>query len=124
MFYLDTGKPGDALTSIMFVLRQFPGYREAYPMLAAAAIRNGTPQLGIMAMDGVIANRPYDAEAYAYLGSLYACMGRNIEARAALSRALELDPENSAAKRFMEQLQATPAPSTRGVEPLKSPALR
>jgi protein O-mannosyl-transferase len=122
MYYLDTDKPGDAVTCMMFLLKENPHFREAYPIMAAAAIRNGTPQLGIMAMDGVVAHRPYDAQAYAYLGSLHAVMKHDAEARGAISHALELDPDDSTARRFMEQLEAPSTQKAPEADQLKTSA--
>ena len=106
MFYLETKQPGEALTCLMFLLKQNPHYREAYPIVAAAAALNGTPQLGVMALEGVVSVRPNDAEAHAYLGSLYGVTARYDLAYAHLSRALELDPAHERALQFMTKLQA------------------
>jgi len=106
MFYLETKQPGEALTCLMFLLKQNPHYREAYPVIAAAAALNGTPQLGVMALEGVVAVRPNDADVQAYLGSLYGYMARYDLAYAHLSRALELDPTHERALQFMAKLQS------------------
>lgn len=106
MFYLDVKQPGDAVTCLMFLLKQTPHYREAYPLMATAAARNGTPQLGVMALEGVVSVRPNDGQAHTYLGSLYGYMGQYDLAYAHLCRALELAPSYEPASQFMAKLQS------------------
>ena len=106
MFYLDVKQPADAVTCLMFLLKQNPHYREAYSLMATAAARNGTPQLGVMALEGVVSLRPNDGQAQTYLGSLYGYMGQYDLAYAHLSRALELDASYEPASQSMAKLQS------------------
>lgn len=106
MFYLDVKQPSDAVICLMFLLKHNPHYHEAYPLMATAAVRNGTPQLGVMALEGVVSVRPNDGQAQAHLGGLYGYMGQYDRAYVHLSRALELDPSYEPAAQFMAKLRS------------------
>jgi protein O-mannosyl-transferase len=104
MFYLDTNEPHEALPLLLYLLEKSPQYREAYPIVGIAAVRSGTPELGIQAMERVVALRPNEAQAHAYLGAAYGYCGNYPKAYEHLDRALTLEPDNEEALRMMAKL--------------------
>lgn len=91
--FLGLGRTREAADAFEAVLRVKPHAR-AYAGLARVAYANGQAGDSFNFANQALAADPQDAELHALAGNLYAASGRTSEAEAALTRALELDPES------------------------------
>jgi predicted Zn-dependent protease len=79
-----------------------------------AGIALGAAERGLLddartLLEGLLVVEPLDGFLYDCLGCVYLCMKRRPEALSAFERALELDPTDRVARRYLEELAREPA---------------
>jgi len=104
------GDPGHARETLLTLVQEDPRYWQAQLRLGHLALDADDLPEAVRRYEAALAVHGLAAEAWAGLGVAHARAGRHVEARAALQRALRLDPqqENAAAlRRVLSLLERT-----------------
>ena len=109
LFYLAhaydrTGRFGDALKVYRRGVAQSPDYPDLQLGLARMEVFVGSPAKALPLAEAVVRRRPGSGEAHLVLGLCLRALDRPEAARAALRRALELDPESRDARAALASL--------------------
>jgi len=94
-------KATDACTE---ALAADPADVDVQHVLAQTYRESGNPAMAVMVLQQVLLQRPEDPEVHASLGRAHRLIGEHEEARAALQRALELDPDSAHAREELVEL--------------------
>jgi hypothetical protein len=98
------GKFADAGSHLAAAIAAKPDFAQAHYELAVLCIATNDLRGAYLELQTVLRLDPENSKAYGNLGYVESLRGRMTEARADLERALQLDPDDSAAREFLEGL--------------------
>jgi Flp pilus assembly protein TadD len=97
-------QPGEAKASFLLALDETPGDPDVLLRLALSQARLGAPAEALRSLDQALARNPALVEAHFVRGEVLNQLGRVDDGRAALERALQLDPGFAPARHLLARL--------------------
>jgi len=104
------GKFAEAASHLSAAVAAKPDFAQAHYELAVLCLATNDLSAAYRELQTVLLLDPDNSQAYGNLGYIASRQGRMTEARAALEKALQLDPEDATVREFLEHLPRGPQP--------------